>query len=103
MFCFGFFSHAQEIPTGVEIDLNKTLNLSKSIGGFLFIFGSVLAGIVVIVSGFVYFSAGSNTQKIKLARDILKGGLIGTAIIFGSGWIVNTVANIAQNPFWFFQ
>ena len=95
-------SHAQQVPTGVAIDLKSILNIFQSAGGFLYLLGGILAPLTIIVSGIVYFTAGSNPSRTKTAKDILKAGIIGSLILFSSGMIVNTVKGFATDPFKFF-
>ena len=95
-------SYAQQIPTGVSIDLDTILNLGRSIGGFLYTLGGIVAVITVISSGMMYLFAGSSQQKIATAKGILKAGIIGTLILFGSGMIISTIRGFATNPFQFF-
>ena len=97
------FGFAQQIPTGVPISVDNILVFAQSIGGFLMIAGGILAGIAIILSGMVYLTAGGDPQKVKTAKGILIGGIIGTLIIFGSGVIIQTVRGLATNPFQFFQ
>lgn len=95
-------SYAQTIPTGVAITPQGILDLTKSVAGFLFMLGGILAVITIIMSGLTYFTAGSNQARIKLAKDIFKAGLIGTFILFGSGMIIRTIEGFSTNPFKFF-
>ena len=46
--------------------------------------------------------AGSDSTKVKAARDMLKAGIIGSLIIFGVGVIIQTVKFLAENPLGFF-
>lgn len=96
-------SNAQEIPTGVPIRLDNILDISRDIGGFLIIAGAVLAVIIVVISGITYLFSGPSPQKAKTARDMLKGGIIGSLILFGAGVIINTIKALATNPFGFFE
>lgn len=103
VFLFAGSSYAQTIPTGVAIDLDGILNLARNVGGFLFVLGGILAGITIILSGITYFTAGSNPARAKLAKDILKAGVIGAFILFGSGMIIKTIEGFSGNPFGFFR
>ncbi len=91
------------IHTGVPIDLGGLLVIGQTLGGFLLVLGGVLAGITLISSGIFYLTSGANTQRITQAKGIFKGGIIGSLIIFGSGLIITTIKNLAENPFGFFQ
>ena len=96
-------SYAQPVPTGVPISLDSILDISKNIGGFLFVLGSILAGITIVVSGIMYFFAGSDSQKITVAKGIFKGGIVGSFILFGVGSIIGIIKALATNPLQFFQ
>lgn len=89
--------------TGKAISLTEIITLTKSLGGFLYILGSVLGGVTIIVSGIMYFFAGSNPQGVQRAKDILKAGIIGSLIIFGSGIIVATIRELSSDPQGFFM
>lgn len=97
------FAHAQQVPTGVPISLDDLISISENIGGFLMVLGGILAGIVIIWAGIAYMTSGSDSTRVKTAKDVLKGGLIGALIIFGSGVIINTIKALATNPLKFFQ
>lgn len=99
----GRISHAQSIPTGIAISIDDILKISKNIGGFLFTLGGILAGITIVISGMMYFFAGSDTQKIGTAKGILKGGIVGSLILFGVGSIIGIIKALATNPLQFFQ
>ena len=103
MFFSVFVVNAQEIPTGVPISLDSLISISENIGGFLMVLGGLLAGIVVVWAGIAYMTSGSDATKVKAAKDVLKAGLIGALIIFGSGVIINTIRALATDPLQFFQ
>ena len=95
--------YAQQIPTGVAISLNDLLSIPENIGGFLVVLGEILAGIAIVWAGIVYMTSGSDSTRVKTAKDILKVGLIGALIIFGAGGIINTIRALATNPLNFFK
>lgn len=91
------------MPTGVPISLTDILSISENIGGFLMIIGGILAGIAIVWAGIIYMTSGSDSAKVKEAKDMLKAALIGALIIFGVGAIVNTIKLLASNPLQFFK
>jgi len=97
------FVNAQPILTGVPISLDSLILISENIGGFLMVLGGILAGIAVVWAGIAYMTSGSDSTRVKAAKDILKAGIIGAAIIFGSGVIVSTIKALATNPLNFFK
>jgi hypothetical protein len=96
-------TYSQTIPGGVAITLENVLDVARSIGGFLFVLGMILAVITIVLSGIMYFVAGSNPQGVKTAKDILKAGLIGSLVIFSVGLIINIIRGFSINPLQFFQ
>ena len=89
-------------PQGVPIRLPDLISISENIAGFLMVAGGILAAIVIVVSGIYYLMSGSDSAKVKAARDMLKAGVIGSLIIFGVGVIIQTVKTLAENPVGFF-
>jgi hypothetical protein len=61
-----------------------------------------LAGVAVVAglayAAFLMVTTGSDPKRFKQGKDMMVQVLVGGAIIFGVGLIVNTVANFAQNP-----
>ncbi len=96
------FVLAQTIPTGVALDLNIILDFARNVGNYLFTFAGVLAGITLVWAGVTYLTAGGDSTKTKKAKDILKAGIIGAFIIFGTGVILSTVNKLANDPAGFF-
>ena len=77
--------------------------IMQNIGGFLLVAAGVIAGIVIIVAGLVWMSAGSNTTRTASAKAIFKNGVIGALIIFAAGVIINTIVLLASNWQEFFR
>ena len=67
----------------------------QNIGGFLMAAAGVIAGIVIIVAGLVWVSAGSNQTRVTSAKTIFKNGVLGSLIIFAAGLIINTIVLLA--------
>lgn len=84
-------------------NVGDIITISRSFGGTLLLWGEVLAGITIILSGIMYFFSGGDAQKVNKAKSILKAGLIGALIIFGFGVIVGTIKGFVSNPFQFFE
>src|SRR3989338_8218922 len=96
------FVFAQAIPTGTVITDDQSLVFFQSIAGFLIAAGAVLATITIIVAGFMYMLAGSNTQRLTTAKSMFKAGIIGALIIFSTGIVINTLIDFGSNPLGFF-
>lgn len=103
MFFSVLTAHAQDVPTGVPISLDSLISISENIGGFLMVVGGILAAIAIIYSGILYLLAGSDSTKVKGAKDMLKAALIGALIIFSTGVIIDTIRIFASDPLQFFQ
>ena len=102
LFFIPSFSFAQTIPAGVAITPEQILEFMQSIAGFLMIIGGILASITIVVTGIMYMSAGSNTQKVTDAKGMFKAGIIGALIVFATGIIINTIVGFGANPLGFF-
>lgn len=94
---------AAPVLQGKAITLDDILALLEKVAGFLIFAGEIIAAIVIVYSGIVYMTAGSDPTKIKTAKDTLKSGLIGALIVFGVGVIINTVSGFAFDPLGFFR
>jgi hypothetical protein len=57
---------------------------------------AVVAGIAY--AGFTMATAGGDEAKFKKGKTMLWQVIIGGAVIFGVGLIVNTIADFAQQP-----
>ena len=57
------------IPEGRPVTLPELVGIFESFAGFLMVAGGVLAAIVIIGSGIYYLMAGSDSTKVKAARD----------------------------------
>ena len=65
---------------------------------FLYGAGITLAVITLVVSGIMYFRAGSDTEA-KTAKGWFRNGIIGVAIILGTGVIIKTIEVIIRGGF----
>lgn len=79
------------------------LAVLQNIGGFLMIAGGLVAFIVIIVAGFMWMAAGSDTGRLTAAKALFKNGVIGALILFASGVIINTVILLATSWSTFFS
>jgi len=88
---------------GQQIGAQTIFEIIQNIGGFIITAAGVIAGIVIVVSGLVYMSAGSNTTQLATAKAIFKNGVIGALILFAAGVIINTIILLASNWRQFFS
>ncbi len=63
----------------------------------------IVAGIVIIVAGLVWVSAGNNSARVTTAKGIFKNGVIGALILFAAGLIINTIVLLATSWQTFFN
>ena len=63
------------------------------ISRFLFFIASGLAVIVIVWAGIMYMVAGGEEKATK-AKKMLFYGLLGAAVVFGSGFIINLLMEI---------
>lgn len=96
-----YFQVTLDSSTGTNaMDL---LDIAQSIGGFLLIAGSIIAGIAIIASGLMYMAAGSNSARLTTAKALFKNGVIGALIVFAAGLIVQTIVLLATDWRQFFS
>lgn len=79
------------------------IQVLENIGGFLIIAAGIVAGIVIIVAGLMWMSAGSNTTRLANAKALFKNGIIGALILFAAGLIIQTIILLATNWVVFFS
>ncbi len=88
-----------ELPPGNPI----TFDTVDSIIGVLFNFLIGLSGVVmitfIVLSGIMMAMAGSDPSKFKNAQAMLRSAIIGSAVILGTGVILNTLMAIINRSF----
>jgi hypothetical protein len=52
----------------------------------------LLALIMIIVSGYLYMTAGGNAQSVSLAKEMFTGAFIGLIILFAAVLILRTIS-----------
>lgn len=90
---------AQNLPPGQPITLDVLDYIIFRVSTFFITISSVLAVIFIIVSGVSYMYAGDDVKKVETARARLKSGIIGAAIVFGVGVIIQTIASVVTLKF----
>jgi len=95
---------AQTFPPvpGEPITLDYLYAVAEEIALFLIAVSAILTVIFVIWSGVMYMYAGDDTKKVDEAKARLKSGIIGAAIIFGVGVIINTIVAVITGEFFFY-
>lgn len=76
----------------VDTDVQQ---LYSFIGSFysrlLLPFGTVLAGIVILIGGIMYSASGGEPTKVKNAKDLIFGAIIGLVLLITAALIVKTI------------
>lgn len=72
--------------------VDKLLCVLDKIGFVLYVIGGGIALVVLIYGGVTYMTSGGNEEKQKQAKKIISNGLIGAAIVFLSGFILDLLA-----------
>ncbi len=100
-FCIPAVALAVSPPVPVEgtpIGLSTIETLIEDIvDTIIYIAGFIVVGFIVL-AGFKMVTARGNDAEFKKGKDMLKNAIIGALVVFGVGLIVNTIANIAQDP-----
>lgn len=65
---------------------------------FLYTAGITVAVITLVISGIMYFMAGSDTEA-KSAKGWFKNGVIGAFVILATGVIIQTIKIIVEGRF----
>lgn len=87
------------LPPGKPITLDVLDYLIFRVSTFFISISAVLAMIFIIWAGVTYMYAGDDSTKITAAQGRLKSGIIGAAIIFGVGVIIQTIASVITLDF----
>lgn len=88
-----------ELPLGRPITFNYLSTVVLTISIFVIRMSAVLAVIFIVWSGITYMYAGDDTKKVEAARARLMSGIIGAAIVFGVGVILQTIVGIITGDF----
>lgn len=76
-------------------------HLVDRIGGALYIIGWSLATVVILIGGITYMTSGGEEEKTKKAKNIIKSGLIGAAIVLCSGFILSLLVEFLAPLFYY--
>jgi len=69
--------------------VEKLYGVIDKIALVLYVLGGGIALIVLLAAGISYMTAGGDEEKIKKAKKMITNGLIGAAIVFCSGFILD--------------
>lgn len=87
-----------QLPPGDPLTYSRVTQFLDATARFLYTAGITLAVITFVVSGIMYFWAGSDTEA-KKAKGWFKNGIIGTFIILAIGVIIKTIEIIVRLQF----
>ena len=85
--------------SGGAVTLSEIQDRITQIARFLIVIGVVLAVIFIIWGGIAYMFAGGDETKATAAKDRIKNGIIGAAVVLAVGVILQTVAGLIARSF----
>lgn len=90
-----------QLPPGASLSAPFIItNILTPIANFLIAAGIILGIITIVISGIMYFMAGSDTKAEK-AKAWFRNGVIGAFVILAVGVIILTIYNIVVNRSFF--
>ena len=84
---------------GGAVTLAEIEDRVTQIARFLIVIGVVLAVIFIIWGGIAYMFAGGAEEKATAAKERIKNGIIGAAVVLAVGVILQTVAGLIARSF----
>ncbi len=75
----------------------KLYNVLDRIALVLYVLGGGIALVVLLVGGITYMTAGGDEDKIGKAKKIITNGIIGAAVVFTAGFILDLLVEFL-NP-----
>lgn len=89
-----------EVPVqGGAVTLAEIQDRITQIARFLIVVGVILAVVFIIWGGIAYMFAGGDETKSTAAKDRIKNGIIGAAVVLAVGVILQTVAGLIARSF----
>ena len=74
-------------------------HLVDNVGTVLYVVGWSLAVVIILIGGITYMTSVGDEEKVKKAKNIIKNGLIGAAIVLLAGVILDTLARFLVPSF----
>lgn len=87
------------LPPGKPITLSALDKIMFNLSLFIIRTSAILVVIFIIWSGITYMAAGADPNNVSKARKRLLSGIIGGAIIFGVGVIIQTIISVITREF----
>lgn len=85
--------------SGQGVTLREVEDIIRQIAQFLIVIGVIIAVIFIIWGGIAYMMAGADETAATAAKDRIKNGVIGAAVVLGVGVILQTVAGLITRSF----
>jgi hypothetical protein len=85
-----------QTPKDIFVDTTTLLAKLNTITSWVFTILLVVAGLMLIVSGFFYITAAGDPEKIKKAKQMLINALIGVAVALAARGIVSTIQSLLE-------
>ncbi len=87
------------IAGGSAWTLDKLTTVITTIGRTAIILGVIIAVIFIIWGGIGYMLAQGDDKKATKAKEQIKNGLLGAAIVLGVGIILQTISGLVSGQF----
>lgn len=81
-------------PTITQAVAYEIDTLLTFVGNLLRLVGLGIAVIIFIISGIMYMTASGDEGKLTTAKKTLFWGIIGTALIFAAGWLLDAIQQL---------
>ncbi|MBX4189920.1 pilin [Candidatus Parcubacteria bacterium] len=85
--------------TGQAVTLAEIQDKIELAARFLITISIVIAVIMIVWGGIQYMISRGDPAKAKSAKDIIKNGIIGAAVVLAVGVILQTVAGLVTRSF----
>lgn len=89
LFLFPFIVRAESYT-------EKLYRVIDNIAAFLYVLGGGIAVVVIIFGGITYMTAGGSEDKVGKSKKIITSGLIGAAVVFCAGFILDLLVEFLQ-------
>jgi hypothetical protein len=88
-----------ELPSGNPVTFDTVDNIIGVLFNFLIGLAGILMITSIVLSGIMMTMAGSDPAKFKSAQAMLRTAVIGSAVILGTGVILNTIMAVVDRSF----
>lgn len=85
--------------SGNALTLTEIQNIINTIATFLIVVSIVIAVIAIIWGAVVLITAGGSEERTKAGKSYIYKGIIGAAVVFAIGVILQTVSGLIARTF----